>query len=1131
MLLFAFLGVASSHVAVGQLLLDTTQCMVSECAVGYAGTGSDTCVPGDGAQTGSFALSGCAPLCVVPSSTTGYVTSLCDTTNAAITASACTLSCESGYRNSGNGPAAVCSEGFGTFLFSGCEEIPKCTLPSSTVGYITTGCAAFTAAITEDQCSVSCDSTSGYGGTGADACGSGGGQFVLSGCTNACSLPSDTTGYATSGCSGIRTSAQCTVTCDTGFSGTALDSCSAPGGSHSFSGCTAAPKCVLPSDTTGYTVSGCNNVYESQCSVTCASGYSGTGVDTCGSDGAEFSFTGCNVIPKCTLPSSTTGYTPTSCDNTFESQCSVQCADGYTGTATDTCSNDGGEFVFNGCSPIPRCSAAATTGYTTTPGCDTSSGNLLEAQCTATCATSYGGTAVETCSTDGGNFVFSGCAPECRLPSTIPTGYIAVLCSGTILESQCTVACDNQNNYAGTAAVTCTQAGGNFAMTGCTLTPKCSLPETTPGYLTAGCNPGRLNLYGIYSSECTVACAAGYSGTGVATCLSDGGTFELTGCTRDSTCSLLFADSQGYKTTHCATPLCDTNPIDETSCMVECDTGYTGIAVDSCPDALTGELTSQFELTGCVPMCVHPPMTTGYVTTGCNTATAAITSAECVLTCEPGYRSTGSGPTATCNTGYGFFEFSGCEIIPSCSLPTSTTGYITTNCAATTSATLTEAQCTVTCDTGRGYGGSAADACSVDGGSFALTGCAPACTLPTITTGYVTSGCTGTKISSQCTVSCAENYEGTGADACTTTNGKHVLSGCSQMPKCTLPSDTTGYTATDCSNTYETQCSVQCAAGFGGTAVDTCNEDGAAFSFSGCTLIPKCTLPASTTGYVPTDCENTYASQCSVQCASDYVGTAADACNNDGSAFVFSGCTAVPKCTASATTGYTLTSCNSDGGSILESQCTATCADNYAGTAVDSCLSDGGAFTFTGCNPECTLPSVMPAGYVATSCAGTILASACSVTCDSGYFGTALPLCASAGGTFTFSGCTAIFKCTLPTVSPGYITSACNTGRGSSYGITAVDCSVSCAPGFSGTGSALCPSDGGEFALTGCARDNLCSLPTSTTGYLTTMCATHAGDCPASTTPNAVVDGPSFALGAKPTVWLLLLLALLLRSS
>merc|ERR1712127_644137 len=136
-----------------------------------------------------------------------------------------------------------------------------------------------------------------YAGSATDTCSSSGGTFSFSGCDVACTLPTasaDLAPYNTGGCSGTRSASQCSLSCATGYQGTAAATCSTAGGTHVLSGCTAKPACSLPATTTGYsTAGGCaattaSPLNEDQCSVSCATNYAGSATDTCSSSGGTF---------------------------------------------------------------------------------------------------------------------------------------------------------------------------------------------------------------------------------------------------------------------------------------------------------------------------------------------------------------------------------------------------------------------------------------------------------------------------------------------------------------------------------------------------------------------------------------------------------------------------------------------------------------------------------------------------------------------------------------------------------------------------------------------------------------------------------------------------------------------------
>jgi hypothetical protein len=73
----------------------------------------------------------------------------------------------------------------------------------------------------------------------------------------------------------------------------------------------------------------------------------------------------------------------------------------------------------------------------------------------------------------------------------------------------------------------------------------------------------------------------------------------------------------------------------------------------------------------------------------------------------------------------------------------------------------------------------------------------------------------------------------------------------------------------------------------------------------------------------------------------------------------------------------------------------------------------------------------------------------------------------------------------LAATNPGYYTSGCNTGA---VAKTVAQCSVTCALGYSGSAVATCSQNSGTFALSGCTRDSICTMPSSTTGYMVSNC-------------------------------------------
>jgi len=977
----------------------------------------------------------------------------CNTTEMALPANACVPRCADGYRAYGPGPVATCDEPFGAFHLSGCEEVPKCSAPDDEEvleAFNLSTCDTSSGPLSEAECQLLCNSPD-YAGTPIPRCAVDGGTFAFEGCAMTCMPPDDTAGYNIEFCAGRRTSTQCSVSCALGYTGFSVtDVCSSPGGQHEFDGCTALPRCMLGAESTydGYMVNDCGDsdalVSVQSCSATCADGYTGSALPSCLEDGSNFTFSGCIELPRCRHPG-TAGYVATGCGRVGENarsnavQCSVQCAAGYTGSPSDTCEQNGEAFIFEGCSPIPACTAAATTGYLLTD-CDDTDGPLQAADCEASCAANYGGTAVASCTSRGtiaGTMRFSGCVPLCTLPFPLTPGYLRGTCVGARAETDCDVLCNEAFNFAGTPVATCPIPGGLFTLSGCSVLPTCTLPSSVLGYNVAACNPGRTDRFGIHTSQCIVSCDPGFTGTATASCADS--TFQFSGCLPREGCELP-SSTAGYQTSLCATPDCGVNAIDEPTCAVDCDVGYSGVRAD----AICAVNGGNFELSGCYPMCVHASSTVGYDTTNCGTDFGAIRLSQCSLSCSSGYRPTGEGPAATCTSGFGVFSLTGCEAIPRCSLASLedalAAGYRVDAC----SGFVTEAQCELSCLSG--YLGTPSVSCASNGGEFTLSGCDPTCTLPSVTTGYSFGGdCVGSTTTSQCTVSCATFYSGDAQLFCSAVTGIYTLLGCTEDPRCTNPL-TTGYITSGC--------------GDGSTEV--------------------------------------YPGQCTVACdtANFYVGTATAACNLDGSSFVFSGCEPLPKCrTPESSPGYELLSCNTSAGLLTAGQCGIGCVADYDGSAAVACSSDGAFFDFSGCIERCKLPADMPAGYSAVSCSGFRAPSACVMECATGYDGIVSKTCLSAGEDFRFAGCSVTHSCSLSTPHVGYDTSQCNPGRGSSYGITAAECAVRCANGFTGTAEAACLEPNGIFTLSGCTRLNTCVLPESTLGYKTHRCVTNAGVC------------------------------------
>lgn len=257
-----------------------------------------------------------------------------------------------------------------------------------------------------------------------------------------------------------------------------------------------------------------------------------------------------------------------------------------------------------------------------------------------------------------------------------------------------------------------------------------------------------------------------------------------------------------------------------------------------------------------------------------------------------------------------------------------------------------------------------------------------------------------------------------------------------------------------------------------------------------------CSIPgvAERTGYAisgcPLDSSNSFfASECTISCASGYVGVPQMLCSAPGGTFQLVGCVEsvcrVP--TVSNWPGYDLSGCASNDTSTSTnrlmklSECSAQCADGFHGTAQPSCI-NGSALTFAGCvPPTCVLPAASTE-YDITQCkrraamdGGCFMSQGqlqcriddgrCLASCKAGYAGQAVAHCPGTGRPMDFNGCRPR-KCTLMPKT-GYEFANPNLRWNP---VEASSSQARCAAGYEGTAVASCPADGADMQLAGCSE-------------------------------------------------------------
>lgn len=205
----------------------------------------------------------------------------------------------------------------------------------------------------EELGSLSC--ATGFHGTATVSCANDGGTFSFSGCSaNVCQAPgSSPLGYNVPNPSGTTLSSIGVVSCAPGYSGTASVSCTHASSPNPFqiTGCTENT-CVANSGTPGGVVVATPNattVSGLNVSSTCAAGYTSTGAGPaawCSQNGADFAYIGCGDVDECAADTDGCNDSQMGCVNTVGSYY-CECFDGW--------GNDGavtGTTGFTGQCPV-----------------------------------------------------------------------------------------------------------------------------------------------------------------------------------------------------------------------------------------------------------------------------------------------------------------------------------------------------------------------------------------------------------------------------------------------------------------------------------------------------------------------------------------------------------------------------------------------------------------------------------------------------------------------------------------------------------------------------------------------------------------------------------------------------------
>eukprot|EP00755_Sulcionema_specki_P004148 Sspe_Gene.29353::Locus_13890_Transcript_1_4_Confidence_0.333_Length_8046::g.29353::m.29353 len=651
-----------------QLGTSTVNSCTLRCKEGYSGAATtlrcSTAAANGDPPTGSIT---CTPTCGLHTCGKGHVPKTTPQSIVCNTGCTDTLCCDVVKCPDNSGPQGVCncSAGWsGTAKWDGSSKswIHSCTPTCANPGFA--GCpsgqslvanASTTTCVGGDSCTV----------TSCPRC------KATDCCTQNTCLPfTPPAGYVISGSVNCTTTAECgTVTCATGFKGTASLACDVAGSNFVVSGCSAAE---CPPHASGAGTCNCDPGYTGSPEWDSTGQWKHTCTATC----AHPSFAGCQggLILKLTpegIKCTGTADDPAK-DCTAAVCCDASCDNsGFTG-----CSAAG--LLLKGNASSLHCSGSSPTDCSIATCCDASCANTAFTKCsTAGLQPKPNPNTLHCPTSDPASCTVAGCcdATDCtQYQCTLGSHHIPgrSSCSGVCTEpfccqeNECTpppasiishnftnragctklstcggVTCSD--GYSGTAVVTCPQNGGPIKAEGC-VENQCTLPLSSPYVVSGPSNCTRV-------SECgTINCVPGYHGASpMLRCPVNNTVFVGSGCT-ENRCTASAALLRAYTLQN---PNCTT--VGQCG-AVGCAPGYIGTSANlSCPTHL-----GDFVGVGCVPnTCAPPTVPTGYVVQNPSCTTVG----ECgAVSCGKGFNTTGT-PRVVCNASR-VFSFEGCTALP-----------------------------------------------------------------------------------------------------------------------------------------------------------------------------------------------------------------------------------------------------------------------------------------------------------------------------------------------------------------------------------------------------------------------------------------------------------------------------------
>lgn len=409
-------------------------------------------------------------------------------------------------------------------------------------------------------------------------------------------------------CSNTMVGAECTATCNIGFSGEdSVYTCQPDG---TFSG--TAPTCTqidcgpAPSGLGSNVVANCNQgtIFGSTCVTECATGYqpaTSGGSYVCGLDGEWSTRAPLTCAPvQCALPipGLDANAEPTDCSASAEfgaPACNIECADGFSGSGSYTCGADGAWVGDLTCGPISCDTTELDDLANTLRLCGDNI--LFGDSCTVECAPGYdGGSADFSC--DGDNILTGSltCTPKDCGPDLGLGPNTEFMCTETTFDSSCTVACASgyqvadgggvpSDPFSGQAPsettfdLRCDEDGNWVGQETCERISCGALADILDESLTVGAAGCASTLF---EDSCPVVCADGYerqSGITSFTCTASG---EWVG---DLVCTRVRCPSSVPGLDSSIDASCGSDPAFGDQCTVTCLPGYDGTSETFACDA------------------------------------------------------------------------------------------------------------------------------------------------------------------------------------------------------------------------------------------------------------------------------------------------------------------------------------------------------------------------------------------------------------------------------------------------------------------------------------------------------------------------------------------------------------------